>query len=125
MSDVDGLEARRAWLDLRQATRCEHREKWDAEYRGLIAGQVAQTKPPSMSVYVTMGGLERYTLIMPVADPVNPRIDTVCAGKGKLQVVTGIPSARPFPMPAPEGYDVIAHITVPAGATNILAKDIQ
>jgi len=105
----EDLEARRAWFDLRQAARCQRRETWDAEFKGLMGERIAQTGHPSMAVIVNTIGHGRYTLTLPVADPVNPRIDTVCEGGGKVEVIQGIPAAIPAPPTLPQGRVAVAH----------------
>lgn len=122
---TDSLEARRAWFDLRHAARSKHREEWDATFKGLMGDRVAQTPQPSMSVIVNTIGHGRYTLALPLADPIHPRTDTVCAGPGKVQVVQGIPAASPAPPAIPYSLAPLAHITIPANATSITAANIK
>lgn len=119
------LESRRAWLDLRQAMRCRDREAWDADYQGLMGERVAQTRSPSMAVTVNTPGHGRATLILPVADPIHPRIDTVCERGGHVQVVQGIPAAQPVPPRCPVGYGALAHVRVMANATSVTAANIE
>jgi hypothetical protein len=121
---ADGLEARRAWVELRQAMRCQHRDAWDAQFLGLLGERVKQTSTPSMSVFVsTPHG--RATISLPVADPVNPRIDTVYLSDRMVGVVNGIPAARPTAPQTPPGFEPIAHIKIPAGTTSIIAANIE
>lgn len=125
MTVTDGLEARQAWLDLRQAMRCQHRDTWDAEYRALMGERVMQTGTPSMAVVVNTFGQGKYTLTLPVADPVNPRIDTVCQNERTVQVITGTPAFQPVPPRIPAGFAALAHIRIMAGATSIHASSIE
>lgn len=120
---TEGLEARRAWLDMRQAQRCQHREAWDADYKALMGERVTPTPHPSLSVVVNLNG--RAVLTLPVSNPVHPRIDAVCTDGKSVRVVTGIPSARPVPPATPYGFAAIATVTVPPNATSVVAANIQ
>jgi hypothetical protein len=70
-------------------------------------------------------------LVLPAADPTNPRIDLVClADDGTLEGPTqnaalqGTPAAEPSAPEVPEGYLALAEILVDAEVTSIAAEKI-
>lgn len=73
------------------------------------------------------------TLSIATSDPVNPRIDLVCAtvtdngnssSYGEVQVVTGTPASSPSAPSTPAASIRLAYVTVPALATSIVSGDI-
>lgn len=73
------------------------------------------------------------TLTVATADPVNPRIDLVCANVvdlgtsssfGEVQIITGTPGASPVAPAAPANSVPLAQVTVPANAVSISSGNI-